>query len=75
MDNLLNRQRGGGSPLIETLPPLSFIYGFRLEAIKCNSEDFPLIENLFYLHAPKGVSRSKLAAGAKKLLGVAATAR
>jgi uncharacterized protein (DUF1697 family) len=46
-----------------------------LESLKRDSERFRLIENVFYLHAPEGVGRSKLAANAEKLLGVPMTDR
>jgi len=46
-----------------------------LEKLKSTSESFELIEQVFYLHAPDGIGRSKLAAGAEKLLGVPATGR
>jgi uncharacterized protein (DUF1697 family) len=46
-----------------------------LTALKTESESFKLIGKAFYLHAPDGIHRSKLAARAEKLLGVAATAR
>lgn len=46
-----------------------------LEEIKKGSEQFMLKGRVFYLHAPEGVGRSKLAARAEKALGVAATAR
>ena len=46
-----------------------------LEGIKGDRESFVLEEDTFYLHAPDGVGRSKLAANAEKLLGVSATAR
>jgi len=46
-----------------------------LEKIKSASENFELIEQVFYLHAPDGIGRSKLAARAEKLLGVPATGR
>jgi uncharacterized protein (DUF1697 family) len=46
-----------------------------LEEIKKDNERFKLIDNVFYLHAPDGIGRSKLAARAEKALGVAATAR
>lgn len=39
------------------------------------SERFQLIGRVFYLFAPEGVGRSKLAAGAERLLGVAMTDR
>jgi uncharacterized protein (DUF1697 family) len=47
----------------------------RLEAVKKASERFKLDESVFYLHAPEGIGRSKLAAGAEKALGVPATGR
>lgn len=46
-----------------------------LEAIKTDSERFKLVGKVFYLHAPEGFGRSKLAARAEKLLGVAASGR
>jgi uncharacterized protein (DUF1697 family) len=46
-----------------------------LEAIKTATERFKLVGSVFYLHAPDGIGRSKLAARAEKLLGVPATAR
>lgn len=46
-----------------------------LESLKSDSERFHLIGSVFYLHAPEGVGRSKLAAKAEKLLGVPMTDR
>jgi len=46
-----------------------------LEAIKSPSERFQLIGKVFYLHAPDGIGKSKLAANAERLLGVAMTDR
>jgi uncharacterized protein (DUF1697 family) len=46
-----------------------------LESLRRDSERFHLIDNLFYLHAPKGVGRSKLAANTERLLGVSMTDR
>jgi len=46
-----------------------------LEGLKRESERFLLNECFFYLHAPEGVGRSKLAARAEKLLGVSMTDR
>lgn len=46
-----------------------------LESIKTATEQFRLVGNVFYLYAPDGVGRSKLAANVEKLLGVEATAR
>ena len=43
--------------------------------IKAKSESFSLIGEAFFLHAPDGVGRSRLAAKAEKLLGVSATGR
>jgi uncharacterized protein (DUF1697 family) len=42
----------------------------RLESLKKDSERFCLIGSVFYLHAPEGIGRSKLAASSEKLLGV-----
>ena len=46
-----------------------------LEALKTDSERFKLIGKVFYLHAPEGFGRSRLAARVEKLLGVAASGR
>jgi len=46
-----------------------------LESIKSDSERFHLIDNVFYLYAPEGVGRSKLATNAEKLLGAPMTDR
>ena len=46
-----------------------------LQSLKKESERFHLDDNLFYLHAPEGVGRSKLAANAERVLGVAMTDR
>jgi uncharacterized protein (DUF1697 family) len=43
--------------------------------LRSESERFELISSVFYLYAPGGVGRSKLAAGAEKLLGVSMTDR
>jgi len=51
-------------------PDLRKLYSLRKE-----SESFHLSERVFYLHAPEGVGRSKLAASAEKLLGVPMTDR
>jgi uncharacterized protein (DUF1697 family) len=47
----------------------------RLERLKSESERFQLNGNVFYLFAPDGVGRSKLAAGAERSLGVPMTDR
>ena len=46
-----------------------------LNALKASSEAFAIVGQVFYLHAPQGIGRSKLAAGAEKRLGVETTAR
>lgn len=46
-----------------------------LENLKRNRERFKLVDKLFYLHAPDGIGRSKLAARVEKALGVPVTAR
>ena len=47
----------------------------KLDSLKTRSERFRLIGSVFYLHAPEGVGRSKLAAGSEKVLGVPMTDR
>jgi len=47
----------------------------RLQALKADSEDFKLTDSVFYLHAPDGVGRSKLAASAERSIGAPVTAR
>lgn len=46
-----------------------------LESLKIESERFQLIDKVFYLHAPEGIGRSKLAANVERLLGVPMTDR
>jgi uncharacterized protein (DUF1697 family) len=46
-----------------------------LESITSDRERFALKDRVFYLHAPEGIGRSKLAANTEKLLGVAITGR
>ena len=46
-----------------------------LESLKIESEKFKLHKMTFYLYAPEGVGRSKLAAATGKALGVSLTAR
>ena len=46
-----------------------------LEQLKTDSERFKLSKSVFYLHAPDGIGRSKLAARVEKTLGIAVTAR
>ena len=47
----------------------------KLSSLKRTSERFHLGDGVFYLHAPDGVGKSKLAASAEKLLGVPMTDR
>jgi uncharacterized protein (DUF1697 family) len=47
----------------------------KIDGLKKDNEQFKLIDNVFYLYAPDGIGRSKLAERAEKALGVAATAR
>lgn len=51
-------------------PPLE-----RLTGLKTNSEKFALGDKVFYLYAPGGVGRSKLAMSVQRCLGVATTGR
>ena len=47
----------------------------KLNELKSSSEKYSLVDRVFYLHAPDGIGRSKLAARVEKFLGVPATAR
>jgi uncharacterized protein (DUF1697 family) len=47
----------------------------KMNEIKSDTEAFSLIGRVFFMHAPDGIGRSKLAAKAEKLLGVSATGR
>lgn len=46
-----------------------------LESVKKDSEQFLLKDKVFYVYAPDGIGRSKLATVVEKALGVPATAR
>jgi len=46
-----------------------------LETLRSPTERFRLTRKAFYLHAPDGIGRSKLAAAVERRLGVPATAR
>ena len=46
-----------------------------MDEIKIKSEQYKLIGNIYYLLAPEGIGRSKLASQVEKLLGVPATGR
>jgi uncharacterized protein (DUF1697 family) len=43
--------------------------------VKTTTERYQLVRQVFYLHAPDGLGKSKLAASVEKHLGVEATAR
>lgn len=47
----------------------------KLQSLQAASEQFRLIGPVFYLHAPDGIGRSKLAAGAEKCMGQPMTLR
>lgn len=47
----------------------------KLAKLKTDTERYQLNEQVFYLHAPDGIGRSKLAAAAEKTIGVSATGR
>jgi uncharacterized protein (DUF1697 family) len=47
----------------------------RLEEVRTKTERFALKREAFYLHAPDGIGRSKLAARIEKVLGVPVTSR
>lgn len=46
-----------------------------LGKIRAESERFQIIGSAFYLHAPEGIGRSKLATRVEKILGVPMTLR
>ena len=46
-----------------------------IDKAKSTTEKYKLTGRVFYLHAPDGIGRSRLAANAEKYLGVATTAR
>ncbi|MBN2012262.1 DUF1697 domain-containing protein [candidate division KSB1 bacterium] len=47
----------------------------KLDELKSDSERYLIKDKIFYLHAPEGIGRSKLAAAVEKKLGVSVTAR
>ncbi len=47
----------------------------KLENLRQVSEQFRLIDRVFYLYAPEGVGRSRLATNSEKILGVSMTDR
>ncbi len=58
---------------LETVPEAPDLAA--LESLKTDREQFQLIDAVFYLYAPDGIGRSKLAAKVERALGVGATAR
>jgi uncharacterized protein (DUF1697 family) len=77
----------GANPFPEAVPDPKSLHVFflaespdrpnlaSLNAIKSENETFALEGRAFYLHAPDGIGRSKLAQRAERLLGVDATGR
>lgn len=47
----------------------------KIDALKSATEQYKLTDQVFYLFAPDGIGRSKLAAKVEQCLGVSATAR
>ncbi|WP_309387159.1 DUF1697 domain-containing protein [Cerasicoccus frondis] len=47
----------------------------KLETLRIDSERCAIIGKAFYLHAPDGIGKSKIAAGAEKAIGVPMTVR
>jgi uncharacterized protein (DUF1697 family) len=58
---------------LDSIPPNPDLK--RLESLRAPSERFELIHRVFYLLAPDGIGRSKLAANSEKALGVPMTDR
>jgi len=58
---------------LERVPPHPDLEG--IERLRTPSERFELKGDVFYLHAPDGIGRSRLANGAERLLGVSMTSR
>lgn len=70
----------------EEVDPATMHYGFlaqaptapdleKMHSLRKDSEQFELSEKVFYLSAPEGIGRSKLAASAERCIGVAMTMR
>lgn len=85
LDELIQAMADNPFPEAET-EPNSLHLGFlcsrpeapdlaKLNILKAATERFHLTDTVFYLHAPGGIGRSKLAASDEKLLGVAMTDR
>ena len=47
----------------------------RLTRLAATTEKYKIVDNIFYLHAPEGIGRSKLVAQIEACLGVPATGR
>jgi len=47
----------------------------KLDELKTLTENYKILDNIFYLYAPDGIGRSKLAAKVDKFLGIETTAR
>ena len=58
---------------LESVPPDPDLNAIR--GLCRDSERWRLADAVFYLHAPEGIARSKLAAAVERKLGVGATAR
>lgn len=58
---------------LESVPPSPKLD--ELEALRKENERFRLVGSVFYLHAPDGIGRSKLAEKSERLLGVPMTDR
>ncbi len=73
----LSRSGSAGNTLhfnfLAEIPPKPDLAG--IEKIRAASERCELKGDVFYLHAPDGIGRSKLAANMEKLLGVPMTGR
>lgn len=75
------------NPFVEAVTAPKTLHFFFLDSTPSNpdldaisklatgAEEYRLIDDVFYLHAPEGIGRSKLATAAEKKLGVSATAR
>ncbi len=47
----------------------------KIQSLKAESEEYRLLDRVYYLYAPDGIGRSKLASAVEKHLGVTTTAR
>ena len=62
-------------PQAESAPKTLHLFFLSKPPVDPDDESFVLTDGVFYIHAPNGMSWSKLAARVEKLLGVDATAR